>query len=326
MKKKLLLFACLAGMMGCQSPGTPDPAIPRDEGIEKQVETTLKKMSLDEKIGQMVQLTFDAMKYTNRADGDGVDIDEAHLDSLLKNYKVGSFLNTPNGAASTKEQWQRYLKLLQDKSLEHTGVPTLFGLDQNHGTTYTAGGTMFPQNINVAASFNTEMARKTAEITAYETRACSVPWTFSPTLDLSRDQRWPRQWEDYGEDPYLSSRMAEAVVKGFQGEDPNHIDEYHIATTPKHYMGYGVPVSGKDRTPAIISPQDLREKFFAPFKAAILAGGLSVMVNSASINGLPVHADRELLTGWLKEELNWDGVIVTDWADINNLYTREKVA
>ena len=327
MKKIVISMLTLVALMpACQKKSNVEPAIPRDAEIEKQVEKTLSKMSLEEKVGQMIQLTFDALKYTSRVDGDGVDIDEAHLDSILENYKVGSFLNTPNGVASTKEQWQRYMKLIQEHSIQLTGIPTLFGLDQNHGTTYTQHGILFPQNINVAASFNPEIARQAAELTAYETRACSVPWTFSPTLDLSRDQRWPRQWEDYGEDPYLSSVMADAAVRGFQGEDPNHIDQYHIATTPKHYMGYGVPVSGKDRTPAIISKQDLREKFFAPFKAAIQAGGLSVMVNSGSINGQPTHACKELLTGWLKEELNWDGMIVTDWADINNLYTREKVA
>lgn len=301
-------------------------AIPRDEKIEQQVEKTLQKMSLDQKVGQMVQLTFDALKYTTRKDGDGVDINEHALDSIMKNYMVGSILNTPNGVGSTKEQWQRYLKLIQKLSLKYSGIPCIYGLDQNHGTTYTMGGTLFPQNINVAASFNTEIARRATEITAYETRACSVPWTFTPTLDLSRDQRWSRQWEDYGEDPFLSASMAAAAVAGFQGSDPNHINLQHIACTPKHFMGYGVPVSGKDRTPAIISPQDLREKHFAPFKAAIEAGALSLMVNSSSINGLPVHANKELLTGWLKNDLNWDGMIVTDWADINNLYTREKIA
>lgn len=327
MKKTFTLtIVIITIMLGNTAKANIRRAIPKDEKIEQQVEKTLEKMSLDQKVGQMVQLTFDALKYTNRQDGNGVDINEAYLDSIMKHYMIGSLLNTPNGVASSKKQWQRYLKLIQKLSFKDTGIPCIFGLDQNHGTTYTLGGTLFPQNINVAASFNTELAQKATEITAYETRACSVPWTFSPTLDLSRDQRWPRQWEDYGEDPYLSAQMAAAAVKGFQGDDPNHIDLQHIATTPKHYMGYGVPVSGKDRTPAIISAQDLREKHFAPFKAAIEAGALSLMVNSASINGMPMHANKELLTTWLKEGLNWDGMIVTDWADVNNLYSREKIA
>lgn len=210
--------------------------------------------------------------------------------------------------------------------MKRIGIPCVFGLDQNHGSTYTQGGTLFPQNINVAATFNREIARRSAEATAYETRAVSVPWTYSPTVDLGRDARWPRIWENFGEDCYLSSEMGKAMVYGFQGEDPNNIDQYHIATSMKHFMGYGVPWTGKDRTPAYISPADLREKHFAPFLAGLQAGALTVMVNSASVNGVPMHANKEFLTGWLKEETGWDGVLITDWADINNLYTREMVA
>lgn len=210
--------------------------------------------------------------------------------------------------------------------MKRIGIPCVFGLDQNHGSTYTQGGTLFPQNINVAATFNREIARHSAEATAYETRAVSVPWTYSPTVDLGRDARWPRIWENFGEDCYLSSEMGKAMVYGFQGEDPNNIDQYHIATSMKHFMGYGVPWTGKDRTPAYISPADLREKHFAPFLAGLQAGALTVMVNSASVNGMPMHANKDILTGWLKEETGWDGVLITDWADINNLYTREMVA
>ena len=210
--------------------------------------------------------------------------------------------------------------------MKRIGIPCVFGLDQNHGSTYTQDGTLFPQNINVAATFNREIARRSAEATAYETRAVSVPWTYSPTVDLGRDARWPRIWENFGEDCYLSSEMGKAMVYGFQGEDPNNIDQYHIATSMKHFMGYGVPWTGKDRTPAYISPADLREKHFAPFLAGLQAGALTVMVNSASVNGMPMHANKDILTGWLKEETGWDGVLITDWADINNLYTREMVA
>ena len=206
------------------------------------------------------------------------------------------------------------------------GVPCLFGLDQNHGSTYTQGGTLFPQNINVAATFNRDIARRSAEATAYETRAVSVPWTFSPTLDLARDARWSRFYENFGEDCYVNAEMGVAQTLGFQGEDPNHVDQQHVAVSLKHYMGYSVPWSGKDRTPAYIAPAQLREKFFAPFLACVKAGAHSIMVNSASVNGVPVHANRELLTVWLKEQTGWDGVLITDWADVNNLYTREMVA
>ena len=210
--------------------------------------------------------------------------------------------------------------------MREIGIPCIYGLDQNHGTTYTMGGTLFPQNINVAASFNRNLVREAARITAYETKAGSCPWTYSPTIDLGRDPRWPRIWENYGEDCYVNAEMGRAAVLGFQGEDPNHIGKQNIAVSLKHYMGYSVPFTGKDRTPVYISAQDLREKHFAPFLACVKAGALSVMANSCSVNVLPVHANYKLLTQWLKEELNWDGVLVTDWADINNLWRREKVA
>ena len=253
-------------------------------------------------------------------------IDEHKTDSILSRYKIGSILNAPNTCAPTAKQWEKYIAQIQKISMKRIGIPCVFGLDQNHGSTYTQGGTLFPQNINVAASFNREIARRSAEATAYETRAVSVPWTYSPTVDLGRDARWPRIWENFGEDCYLSSEMGKAMVYGFQGEDPNNIDQYHIATSMKHFMGYGVPWTGKDRTPAYISPADLREKHFAPFLAGLQAGALTVMVNSASVNGMPMHANKDILTGWLKEETGWDGVLITDWADINNLYTREMVA
>lgn len=253
-------------------------------------------------------------------------IDEHKTDSILSRYKIGSILNAPNTCAPTAKQWEKYIAQIQKISMKRIGIPCVFGLDQNHGSTYTQGGTLFPQNINVAATFNREIARRSAEATAYETRAVSIPWTYSPTVDLGRDVRWPRIWENFGEDCYLSSEMGKAMVYGFQGEDPNNIDQYHIATSMKHFMGYGVPWTGKDRTPAYISPADLREKHFAPFLAGLQAGALTVMVNSASVNGMPMHANKDILTGWLKEETGWDGVLITDWADINNLYTREMVA
>lgn len=320
--KKILLSISLLALAYTASANVP--VIKSDPKIEAQVEQTLKKLTLEEKIGQMMELVTDLF---GANDKNGVFyIDEHKTDSILSRYKIGSILNAPNTCAPTAKQWEKYIAQIQKISMKRIGIPCVFGLDQNHGSTYTQGGTLFPQNINVAATFNREIARRSAEATAYETRAVSIPWTYSPTVDLGRDVRWPRIWENFGEDCYLSSEMGKAMVYGFQGEDPNNIDQYHIATSMKHFMGYGVPWTGKDRTPAYISPADLREKHFAPFLAGLQAGALTVMVNSASVNGMPMHANKDILTGWLKEETGWDGVLITDWADINNLYTREMVA
>ena len=320
--KKLLLSVSMLALAYTASAKVP--VIKSDPKIEAQVEQTLKKLTLEEKIGQMMELVTDLF---GANDKNGVFyIDEHKTDSILSRYKIGSILNAPNTCAPTAKQWEKYIAQIQKISMKRIGIPCVFGLDQNHGSTYTQGGTLFPQNINVAATFNREIARRSAEATAYETRAVSIPWTYSPTVDLGRDARWPRIWENFGEDCYLSSEMGKAMVYGFQGEDPNNIDQYHIATSMKHFMGYGVPWTGKDRTPAYISPADLREKHFAPFLAGLQAGALTVMVNSASVNGMPMHANKDILTGWLKEETGWDGVLITDWADINNLYTREMVA
>lgn len=320
--KKILLSISMLALAYTASANVP--VIKSDPKIEAQVEQTLKKLTLEEKIGQMMELVTDLF---GANDKNGVFyIDDHKTDSILSRYKIGSILNAPNTCAPTAKQWEKYIAQIQKISMKRIGIPCVFGLDQNHGSTYTQGGTLFPQNINVAATFNREIARRSAEATAYETRAVSIPWTYSPTVDLGRDARWPRIWENFGEDCYLSSEMGKAMVYGFQGEDPNNIDQYHIATSMKHFMGYGVPWTGKDRTPAYISPADLREKHFAPFLAGLQAGALTVMVNSASVNGMPMHANKDILTGWLKEETGWDGVLITDWADINNLYTREMVA
>ena len=320
--KKLLLSISMLALAYTASANVP--VIKSDPKIEAQVEQTLKKLTLEEKVGQMMELVTDLF---GANDKNGVFyIDEHKTDSILSRYKIGSILNAPNTCAPTAKQWEKYISQIQKISMKRIGIPCVFGLDQNHGSTYTQDGTLFPQNINVAATFNREIARRSAEATAYETRAVSVPWTYSPTVDLGRDARWPRIWENFGEDCYLSSEMGKAMVHGFQGEDPNHIDQYHISACMKHFMGYGVPWTGKDRTPAYISPFDLREKHFAPFLAGLKAGALTVMVNSASVNGMPMHANKEILTGWLKEQTGWDGVLVTDWADVNNLYTREMIA
>ena len=351
------------------------PAIPRDEALEAKVEKTLARMTLDEKIGQMLELNLDVMgKMTvenakvdrekvrsvlqqygrsaqeveamlKKTDQQIIDqlgaypvdiyhgetkrvwqLNEQMLDTLISKWKVGSILNAPGSRASSVDQWQKWIRLIQQKSIKHLGIPDIYGLDHNHGVTYTQGGTLFPQPINLGATFNTELARIGAEITAYESRAANCPWVYNPVVDLSRDPRWPRVWESFGEDAILNSKMVVAEIKGYQGEDNNHIDQYHVGTSTKHYFAYGAPWSGKDRTPAYLAPQMIREKYFEPFKAAALAGTLTMMVNSASINGVPVHASYEYLTKWLKEDLQWDGFLVTDWADINNLFSREKVA
>ncbi len=295
-----------------------------DEGLEAKIEQTLGRMTLDEKIGQMLELNLDIM---GKYDANGKwQLNETMLDTCLSKYKVGSLLNAPGTRAATVEQWQQWVRLIQEKSMKYIGIPDIYGLDHNHGVTYTQGGTLFPQPINIAASFNTELARTGAEVTAYESRAANCPWVYNPVVDLGRDPRWPRIYESFGEDAIVNAKMVTAQIRGYQGDDPNHVDRYHVGTSTKHYFAYGAPWSGKDRTPAYVSPQMLREKYFEPFRAAALAGTLTMMVNSASVNGVPVHASYEYLTKWLKEDLQWDGMLVTDWADINNLFQREHVA
>jgi beta-glucosidase len=324
MKKSVFTAMLLAVTIGTSA---QKPAIPRDAALEAKVEKKLASMTLDEKIGQMLELNFDVMGKMAVSDGKRQWVlNETMLDTIISKYKIGSILNAPGTKAATVKQWQEWIGLIQEKSMKYIGIPDVYGLDQNHGVTYTQAGTLFPQPINLAASFNTELAFSGAQITAYESRASNCPWVYNPVLDLGRDPRWPRIWESFGEDPIVNARMAEAEIKGYQGDDPNHLGRYNVATSVKHYFAYGAPFTGKDRTPAYVSPQMLREKYFEPFKAAIQAGALTIMVNSGSINGMPVHASYEYLTKWLKEDLQWDGMIVTDWADINNLFSREHVA
>lgn len=325
--KKTRLIGSLMSLLLCGSGMfAQSPAIPSDPVIEANVKSLLEKMTLEEKIGQMCELTVDMITDFEASRKHGFTIDKAKLDTVIKKYKVGSILNVPLGVAQKKEVWASAIKQIQDLSMKEIGIPCIYGVDQIHGTTYTLDGTMFPQGINMGATFNRELTRRGAEISAYETKAGCIPWTYAPVVDLGRDPRWPRMWENYGEDCYVNAEMGKAAVAGFQGGDPNHIGEYNVAACMKHYMGYGVPVSGKDRTPSSISRSDMREKHFAPFLEAVRNGALSVMVNSGVDNGMPFHANREFLTEWLKEDLNWDGMIVTDWADINNLCTRDHIA
>ena len=326
----IVLSFAFIGQMAAQSAfyypknNASAPAIARDAAVEAKVEQVLSTLSLDEKLGQMVELDLRTITVQDNA-GRWI-VDQHKLDSIHRNFKIGSFLNTPGPQGVTAAEWEKVIAQIQASAIKHTGIPTVFGVDENHGTTYTIDGTLMPQNINVAATFNRDVAYNGARVTAYETRASSVPWTYSPTVDLSRNPSWPRCWENFGEDCLVNAEMGRMMTLGFQGDDPNHVGQQNIAVSVKHYMGYGAPVSGKDRTPAIISLQDLREKHFAPYKACIEAGALTVMVNSGSVNYMPVHADKTLLTGWLKEGLQWDGMLITDWADVNNLFNREKVA
>ena len=315
-------MVCAGSLAGMAQPA---PAISADPVIEAHIQEWLKKMTLEEKIGQMCEITVDVVT-DFPGSKDGFKLSEAMLDTVIGKYKVGSILNVPLSVAQKKEVWAAAIKQIQEKSMKEIGIPCIYGVDQIHGTTYTLDGTLFPQGVNMGATFNRSLVRRGAEISAYEIKAGCIPWTYAPVVDLGRDPRWSRMWENYGEDCYVNAEMGKASVRGFQGSDPNHIGEYNVAACMKHYMGYGVPVSGKDRTPSSISRSDMREKHFAPFLAAIRQGALSVMVNSGVDNGIPFHANRELLTEWLKEDLNWDGMIVTDWADINNLCTRDHIA
>ena len=315
-----ILVASASVACGRQTPAV-NPAIAPDKDVEAKVEQVLKGMTLEEKVGQMVQITIDYISNDARD-----DVDPAKMDILFGKYKVGSVLNVLQGHAFDRAKTADYLSKIQEKSMEHIGIPCIYGLDMIHGASYLTDGSFYPQEINLGATFNRDYARMMGHAMAYETRAAQCAWVFSPVMDLGRDPRWPRQWESWGEDPYLQAEMARTETVAIQGEDPNHIDVEHAAVSIKHFMGYGVPHTGKDRTPAYIAENDLREKYFRPFKECFQAGALTAMVNSASINGIPTHANKTLLTGWVKEQLGWDGMLVTDWADIDNLYTRDHVA
>ncbi len=324
-KLALASVFCAGACLSAGAQNVP-PAIPSDPAIEANIQEWLQKMTLEEKIGQMCEITIDVVTDFEASQKNGFTLDKAKLDTVIGKYKVGSLLNVPLSIAQTKEKWAEAIKQIQELSMKEIGIPCIYGVDQIHGTTYTLGGTFFPQGVNMGASFNRDLVKREAEISAYETKAGCIPWTYAPVVDLGRDPRWSRMWENYGEDCYVNAEMGKASVIGFQGEDPNHIGPNHVAACMKHYMGYGVPVSGKDRTPSSISRSDMREKHFAPYLEAVRQGALSVMVNSGVDNGMPFHANKEYLTRWLKEDLNWDGMIVTDWADINNLCTRDHIA
>lgn len=309
----IILASCGAGQTSGSS------AIPEDKAVENKVESVLKKMTLEEKVGQMIQLTAGTFCTDDL-------VDTAKVRHLVKEYKIGSFLNTFGPTSRPRAVTAEQIKKIQDITMEGLGIPMVYGLDMIHGASYLDDATFYPQEVNLAATFDRSYAEMMGKVIAYESRAAMTPWVFSPVMDLSRNPSWPRVWESWGEDPYLQSEMSVAEVIGAQGSDPNHIGLENVAVSIKHYLGYGAAATGKDRTPAYIAPDDLREKYFRPFKDCMQAGALTMMVNSASINSVPVHASHEYLTEWAKEQLKWDGMAVTDWADINNLYTREHIA
>lgn len=364
------------------------PIIPSDPTIEAKIEKQLLNMTLDEKIGQMIELEigmiswrdprydvpalaqmteqqladtlcrfelhkqYDAAMLAKRQTNSSLTkgelseadrlqfywlsndllarqpfrIDNAILDTIVSKYKIGSILNAPQTTAQTPQLWNEVVMAIQNASLKHLGIPAVYGLDQAHGTTYSLGGTLFPAAINMAATFNRDLVYKMGEIVAYETRACNIPWIYGPSTDLGRMHAWSRQYESFGEDVLLSAEMGAAAIRGMQGNDPNHIDRYHVAACLKHYFAYGAGYNGLDRSPARLSYEELKEKHFAPFLRGFHEGALSIMTNSANVNGVKGLVNREYLTDWLKKELGWDGMVVTDWGDIEGTVSCDHVA
>ncbi|MDL2302860.1 glycoside hydrolase family 3 C-terminal domain-containing protein [Dysgonomonas sp. OttesenSCG-928-D17] len=318
MKKSLVIMATLGFVSGINA----------QDDVNKKAAEIVSGMTLAEKIGQMSQISIDVVcKGADTPSASTLQIDEAKLREAIVDYRVGSILNAPNTRARTPEWWTKIVGQIQEVAMKETRmkVPVIYGLDQIHGATYTAGSTMFPQEINVAASWNPVHARKMGEITAYETRASNVPWNFSPVLDLGIDPRFPRQYEGFGEDPYIGAVFGRELIKGFEGDDNNVGNPTKVAACMKHFLGYSAPISGKDRTPAYIPENVLLEYHVPAFQAAVDAGVHTVMINSGIVNNVPVHASYELLTTLLREKMGFKGMIVTDWEDINKLYTRDKM-
>ncbi len=302
----------------------------KQTGTDKKVEALLSKMTLEEKVGQMTQITLDVIGKGNDrySSFEPLTLDPAEMKKALGDYHIGSVLNTANNRALTTKKWFEIISEIQKTSIQLNAhkIPVIYGVDEIHGATYTAGATMFPQQIAQAAARNPQLVEKGAAITAYETRASNIPWNFGPVLDLGMDPRFSRMWESFGEDPYLASVLGVAMINGFEGKDNNIGNPEKVATSLKHFLGYHATASGKDRTPSYISEDALREYHLPAFKAAIDAGAHTIMINSGIINGVPVHANYTILTKLLKEELGFKGLVVTDWADIENLHRRDRVA
>lgn len=319
--KKVLIMALTAGMALAGNAQT--------NNINKRAEEIVSKMTLEEKVGQMAQISIDAIcKGEDTPPTSTIELDMDKLREVVVKYHIGSVLNSPNTRARSPQWWNKVVEQMQEVAMKETRVkvPIVYGLDQIHGATYTAGSTMFPQEIALAATWQPRYARQMGEIAAYETRASNVPWNFAPVLDLGQDPRWARQYENFGEDPYIGSVFGRELVKGYEGDNNDIANPTKVGACMKHFIGYSVPVSGKDRTPAYIPENVLLEYHVPAFQAAVDAGVASVMINSASINGEPVHGSYKLLTELLRNKMVFDGMIVTDWQDIENLYTRERTA
>ena len=316
----LVLFSCMREIKN--NPAADD--------IDLKVKELLSQMTLEEKAGQMTQVTLDLLTegISPEKSNEPLVLDTALLKEAFVKYKIGSVLNAANNRARDRATWNRLIGRIQEYALAHSRlkIPVIYGLDMIHGASYVAEATLFPQQIGMAATWNLGLISRAGEITAYESRAAGCPWTFSPVMDLGSDPRWPRQWETFGEDPLLASAMGSALISGLQGSSNDPGDVRHIAACLKHYLGYSQPVSGKDRTPALIPMSVLREYHLPAFRKGVESGAMAVMVNSGEINGTPVHASHELITGLLKEELGFKGLVVSDWQDIEFLHTRHKVA
>lgn len=302
---------------------------PKNES-EKAIDKIISELTLEEKVGQMAQITLDVIGNGEgrHSSNEPFAIDTARIRKALVDYHIGSILNTTNNYALPPAQWNEIISFIQKVAMEDTRakIPVIYGVDAIHGVTYTDGAVLFPHQIALAATFNPVHAYNAAKVTAYETRASGIPWNFSPVLDLGADPRFSRQYEGFGEDPYLAKTLGVEMIKGYEGITDSIGTKNKVATSLKHFLGYSVPNSGKDRTPANIPENILREYHLEPFKAAIEAGSESVMINSGIINGVTVHASHDIITKLLKEELEFEGVVVTDWMDIVNLHTRDRIA
>ncbi len=294
---------------------------PKLKDYSSQIKALMAKMTLEEKVGQMTQLEIGQI--TSGGDSN-IQIDPAKLQKAVVDYKVGSILNV-NGHALSVDKWHEIIGAIQNSAMKNRlKIPVIYGIDSIHGANYVKGATLFPQEIGMAASWNPALMQKAAEITAMETRAAAIPWSFSPVLDIGRQPLWARFWETFGEDPYLAKVMGASFIRGLEGNDVSN--DKNVASSLKHYMGYSFPLNGRDRTSSWIPENYLREYFLPTFDAAVKSGGRTVMVNSAEINGVPGHINKYLLTDVLKNELGFDGFIISDWQDIQKLVTQWKVA
>ena len=323
-KINIILIGIL--FLGIVSFNNSEKKEPRLNAIDQKVAALLAKMTIEEKVGQMTQINLDVI-----CNGEIYNLVEPHqinaakLNKALLDYKVGSILNC-GGHTYTREHWHEFINQIQETAKNKTrlGIPILYGIDAIHGANYTIDATLFPQQLAQAATWNPELIEKITAATAYEVRASGIPWNFSPVLDLGRQPLWSRFFETYGEDVYLAKQMTAAAIKGYQGPDVSN--KFRVAACMKHFLGYSFSLSGKDRTPAWIPERELREYFLPTFKTAIDAGAKTIMINSGEINGMPVHANHDILTKLLRQELNFKGVAVTDWEDIIKLYKVHHVA